>query len=254
MLVATFGPTTTWAGKTVTYADGAFVLEGHGPIRAQDVFEYERQGHLVWAMDGVRAWVGAKAQEEGGPAATPLQTVDWQTGQAANTGSPEASADGSPGEPEGSGGGGPSRRPRNPKLAASVPPVASVPPADPVRERALEFGARRRLLCEPSSRLRNKRSRAATAGRRSPGDVFLSLADRAIEEGRSAHDWPRLGRRVFAQGAGGWTRPAAIRWRRCGEPGRRSSTHSTQKAWSACAWSSPAMTCARPAAKAPAGR
>jgi hypothetical protein len=78
MLVATFGPSTTWVGKTVTYADGAFVLEGHGPISAQDVFEYERQGHLEWAMDGVRAWVGAKAQAEGGPTPSPTPSGQWQ--------------------------------------------------------------------------------------------------------------------------------------------------------------------------------
>src|SRR5664280_3196519 len=82
MLVATFGPTTTWTGKTVTYTDGAFVLEGHGPISAQDVFEYERQGHLVWSMDGIRAWVGAKAQEEGGLVAAPALASDWQQGPA----------------------------------------------------------------------------------------------------------------------------------------------------------------------------
>jgi hypothetical protein len=79
MLVATFGPTTTWVGKTVTYTDGAFVLEDHGPITAQDVFQYERQGHLVWSMDGIRAWVGARAQAEGGPAASPSQTTEWRS-------------------------------------------------------------------------------------------------------------------------------------------------------------------------------
>ena len=81
MLVATFGPTTTWVGKTVTYSDGAFVLEDHGPIRAQDVFEYERLGHLVWAMDGIRAWVGAKAQAEGGDGPSPNHATGWQTEQ-----------------------------------------------------------------------------------------------------------------------------------------------------------------------------
>jgi hypothetical protein len=85
MLVATFGPTTTWVGKTVTYTDGVFVLEGHGPISAQDVFEYERQGHLIWSMDGIRAWVGARAQAAGGPAATPSQASEWQAGRPAET-------------------------------------------------------------------------------------------------------------------------------------------------------------------------
>jgi len=39
-----------------------FVLEGHGPISAQDVMEYDSQGHLAWATDGTRAWVEAMAE------------------------------------------------------------------------------------------------------------------------------------------------------------------------------------------------
>jgi hypothetical protein len=61
MLVATFGPTTAWAGKQVTWDGAAFVLEGHGPIAAADVMEYDRQGHLLWMNDGTRAWVGSRA-------------------------------------------------------------------------------------------------------------------------------------------------------------------------------------------------
>jgi hypothetical protein len=56
MLVATFGPTTGWAGRTITFYDGRFTLEGHGPITAGDVLEYDRQGHLLWAYDGLREW------------------------------------------------------------------------------------------------------------------------------------------------------------------------------------------------------
>ena len=37
MLIATFGPTTGWTGKSITYQDGQFVLEGHGPISDEDV-------------------------------------------------------------------------------------------------------------------------------------------------------------------------------------------------------------------------
>ena len=44
-----------------------FVLEGHGPISAADVMEYDRQGQLVWANDGTRAWVGAKASQSSVP-------------------------------------------------------------------------------------------------------------------------------------------------------------------------------------------
>jgi len=59
MLIATFGPTTGWAGKTIQYENGQFALEGHGPLSAQDVIEYDKQGHLVWAGDGMRAWVAS---------------------------------------------------------------------------------------------------------------------------------------------------------------------------------------------------
>lgn len=60
-VLATFGPTTAWVGKTITYENGQFVLEGHGPITPEAVLEYERQGHLVWAYEGLRKWVQAVA-------------------------------------------------------------------------------------------------------------------------------------------------------------------------------------------------
>lgn len=56
MLIATFGPTTGWVGKTITYDDQQFVLEGHGPIAAQAVLDYDQQGHLEWAYDGLKEW------------------------------------------------------------------------------------------------------------------------------------------------------------------------------------------------------
>jgi hypothetical protein len=61
VLIATFGPTTTWVGIRITWADDGFVLEGHGPISAGDVMEYDQQGHLLWVNEGARAWVGATA-------------------------------------------------------------------------------------------------------------------------------------------------------------------------------------------------
>ena len=61
MSVATFAPGTTWAGTRITWAGGDFVLEGHGPVAPQDVMHYDSQGWLVWAGEGTRAWVGAKA-------------------------------------------------------------------------------------------------------------------------------------------------------------------------------------------------
>jgi hypothetical protein len=62
MLVATFGPSTGWSGKTITYENNAFVLEDHGIVDAATVMEYGRQGQIAWATDGTRAWVGARAQ------------------------------------------------------------------------------------------------------------------------------------------------------------------------------------------------
>ena len=59
MLVATFGPTTGWAGKTITREGETFILQDHGPISVQDVMTYDGQGHLIWATDGTRAWVAS---------------------------------------------------------------------------------------------------------------------------------------------------------------------------------------------------
>lgn len=62
MLIATFGPSTGWIGKTITYEDEQFVLEGHGPITAADVIEYERQGHLEFAEPQTLALTLLKAR------------------------------------------------------------------------------------------------------------------------------------------------------------------------------------------------
>jgi len=74
MIIATFGTSTEWAGKTITREGDTFILEGHGRITAADVMEYDRQGQLVWANDGTRAWVGSRAQspETTAASATPL--------------------------------------------------------------------------------------------------------------------------------------------------------------------------------------
>ncbi len=75
MVIATFGPTTGWVGKTITYDEGRFTLEGHGPVTAQGVVEYDRSGHLQWAYDGLREWVyqtaGLPAPPPVAPAAEP---------------------------------------------------------------------------------------------------------------------------------------------------------------------------------------
>ena len=62
MLIATFGPTTAWVGKTISFEKRQFILEGHGRISAQAVMEYDRQGHLSWTTPGARALVGSQAQ------------------------------------------------------------------------------------------------------------------------------------------------------------------------------------------------
>jgi len=61
MLIATFGPSTGWVGKTITFENEQFILEGHGAITAQDVAEYDRQGHLVWPYDEMREWLHGRA-------------------------------------------------------------------------------------------------------------------------------------------------------------------------------------------------
>jgi hypothetical protein len=57
MQIATFGPSTGWAGRTIDYEDGRFTLQDHGQIFARDVMSYDAQGHLVWPYSGMREWV-----------------------------------------------------------------------------------------------------------------------------------------------------------------------------------------------------
>ena len=83
MLIATFGPGTSWAGKTISFENEQFVLEGHGPITAADVMEYDRQGQLVWASEGMRAWVGGRAH--GDKPARLVATFNSSTGWAGKT-------------------------------------------------------------------------------------------------------------------------------------------------------------------------
>ena len=56
MLIATFGPSTTWVGKSLTFEGGQFILEDHGPVLRDAVAKYENQGHLQWVSEGVRLW------------------------------------------------------------------------------------------------------------------------------------------------------------------------------------------------------
>ena len=61
MLVATFGEGTEWAGKTITYSDGAFSVEDHGELSAEEVMHRGRQGELDWASEAMPFWVAALA-------------------------------------------------------------------------------------------------------------------------------------------------------------------------------------------------
>ena len=70
MVIATFGPSTGWSGRSITYDAGQFVLEGHGPISAANVNNYDELSQLIWAYDGLREWVQASV----GAAGPQLQT------------------------------------------------------------------------------------------------------------------------------------------------------------------------------------
>jgi hypothetical protein len=64
MLVATFGPTTAWAGKTITWDGDQFVLEGYGRVPGAALVDYDQQGHLQWASPDLRSWAWAYAHWE----------------------------------------------------------------------------------------------------------------------------------------------------------------------------------------------
>lgn len=75
MLVATFGPTTAWEGKQITYDGGRFVLQGYGEVPPAALVDYDRQGHLLWVSPEMRdwgyameRWAAGAAQQQGGPA------------------------------------------------------------------------------------------------------------------------------------------------------------------------------------------
>jgi hypothetical protein len=64
MLVATFNDTTGWRGKSITFDEERFVLEGHGRIAPKNIMRYDEKGQLEWASEGMRAWVGSQARTE----------------------------------------------------------------------------------------------------------------------------------------------------------------------------------------------
>ncbi len=56
------------------WVGGRFVLEGDGPVPPGRIMDYERQGKLVWANPGARAWVGSRASS-GASGQTSARTV-----------------------------------------------------------------------------------------------------------------------------------------------------------------------------------
>lgn len=105
MLVATFGPTTAWVGKSITWDDDRFVLEGYGRIPAAALVDYDQHGHLQWASAELRSWACAYAHWEAGAAqaqpyaaaqaqpyaAAQPQAQPWTGGQPAAAGGPAGS-------------------------------------------------------------------------------------------------------------------------------------------------------------------
>jgi hypothetical protein len=110
MVIATFGPTTGWAGKTISYDDGWFTLDGYGPIDVAAVLEFDRQGHLQWAYAGLREWTFQVAANPpaaapaaglagGAAAAYAVPGVGLAGGPAAATAVPAAPGSAGPGHP-----------------------------------------------------------------------------------------------------------------------------------------------------------
>ena len=61
MIVARFTAAGGWAGRSITYDNERFALEGYGPLVAEDVLRYDQQGQIAWEYAGLREWVGQVA-------------------------------------------------------------------------------------------------------------------------------------------------------------------------------------------------
>ena len=91
MLVATFGPTTAWVGKTVTWDGNQFVLEGYGRIPGSALVDYDQQGHLQWASAELRSWAWSYAHwETSGAAPVQVATQTQAVAQPLTTAQPWA--------------------------------------------------------------------------------------------------------------------------------------------------------------------
>lgn len=146
MVIATFGSSTGWVGKTVRYDDGRFILEGFGEIDVSAVADYDRQGHLIWAHAGLREWVYETAglPAPAGPAAVAAAT-EQATPTVAQTGvtepsDPQAASEAVPAAPqapsttpevvpEAAGQSATPGEPSPPTTAPAEPPLGAPPPA-----------------------------------------------------------------------------------------------------------------------------
>ena len=129
MIIATFGPSTGWVGKTVRYDDGRFILEGFGEIDVSAVVDYDRQGHLIWAYAGLREWVYETA---GLPAPAGSATLAAAAGQATPT--VDQTGVTQPSVPQAASEAAPVAPPVAPQAQPVAPPVA--PQAQPVAPQA----------------------------------------------------------------------------------------------------------------------
>ena len=62
MLIATFGPSTAWFGKTITFENNALVLQDHGPISASDVMRYDPKAISSGQATGRAPGLGRRSQ------------------------------------------------------------------------------------------------------------------------------------------------------------------------------------------------
>ncbi|MEI6501086.1 MAG: SHOCT domain-containing protein, partial [Armatimonadota bacterium] len=80
-LIATFAPGTRRTGKTITFEDGRFRLEGHGRVSPGTILRYAEQGELVWANNEAHTWVASRAQAAEEDALNEVSYADaWYVG------------------------------------------------------------------------------------------------------------------------------------------------------------------------------
>ena len=116
MRVATFGPSTGWAGRGIDHDGRRFILEGHGPISPQAVLDYDRLGQIAWAHEGLRDWTRAVAAQGGVPAGSGA----WSEGPGGGAPTGAGGWPGGPGAGAGPAARAPARRSRFPVWAIAL--------------------------------------------------------------------------------------------------------------------------------------